>query len=238
MAINAQVDWETGIDHIGDPHQEILAECSERGWLSLFIWQHAENSSTQLKEWMSHPKGFFQPGILAISREGRVLYRWRSQPNRQNIGGAAGRPTAAHVWEKIQTALEAPSDAPDVALDDSAILDGLKTPWVVFLALLLANGRFLRPKFFDQRTGKNPKDTLKARVRKARLRLIFFIIGWIAAFALLPPWIPTVALIAWIAMIAPKINAVNKGFQNVRPDEEPAGRVASDKDRFFCAKRS
>ena len=221
LAINAQEHWETSLDHIGDPHHEILADCTDRDWLSLFIWQHSQTSSAKLREWTSHPKGFFQPGILAISQEGRVLYRWRSQPNRQNMGGAAGRPTAAHVWSSIQSELEAPPDAPDVSLDHSAALDGLKTPWVVFSALLISNGWFLKPEFFSQRTGKNPKDTLKARVRRARLRLMFFFIGWIAAFAFLPLWIPTVALIGWAIMIAPKINAVNKDFQNVRSDEEP-----------------
>ncbi|MFP6582245.1 MAG: hypothetical protein VCD00_06785 [Candidatus Hydrogenedentota bacterium] len=228
LALNAQEHWETGFDHIGDPHQEILAECSERGWLSLFIWQHAENSSTQLTEWVSHPKGYFQPGVLALNQEKRVLYRWRSRPDRQNIGGAAGRPTAAHVWECVQAALEAPSDAQDVSLDESASLDGLRAPWPIFLALLIGNGWFLKPVFFGQRTGKNPKDSLKARIRNAQLRLMFFIIGWIAAFAILPLWIPIVALAGWVAWIAPKINKVNKGFQNVRSDEEPAEHVVVD----------
>ena len=29
LALNAQAHWETGFDHVGDPHQEILAACSE-----------------------------------------------------------------------------------------------------------------------------------------------------------------------------------------------------------------
>ena len=36
LAQNAQVEWATGMEHVGDPHQEILARCVERGWLSLF----------------------------------------------------------------------------------------------------------------------------------------------------------------------------------------------------------
>ena len=27
LATNAQADWETGLEHVGDPHQEIEAEC-------------------------------------------------------------------------------------------------------------------------------------------------------------------------------------------------------------------
>ena len=49
--------------------------------------------------WMSHPKGYFQPGVLALSQQGRVLYRWRCRPSRQNVGvdeEPAPRATSAH----------------------------------------------------------------------------------------------------------------------------------------------
>ena len=49
-------------------------------------------------DWVSHPKGYFQPGVLALSREGRVLYRWRCRPTRQNVGGASGRPTTRYAF--------------------------------------------------------------------------------------------------------------------------------------------
>ena len=61
---------------------------------------------------------------------------------------------------------------------------------------------------------------MKRRIRIALLRAVIFITGWLAAFALLPVWIPALALVGWSVMIAPKINAVNKGFQNVGPGEE------------------
>lgn len=222
LALNAQEHWETGFDHVGDPHQEILAECSDRDWLSLFIWQHAADSPAQKSRWISHPKGYFQPGVLAFSREGRVLYRWRSRPSRQNTGGATGRPTATHVWESVRAELGKPSDAPDASLDDAANLDGRSRPWILFLTMLLGNGWFLKPAFFDQRTGNNPKDNVNRRIRIALVRAVIFVAGWIAAFALLPFWIPTVSLVAWSVMIAPKILAVNKAFQNVAPGEEPS----------------
>jgi len=151
-----------------------------------------------------------------------VLYRWRSRPSRQNTGGATGRPTATHVWQSVQAELGKPSDAPDASLDDAAKLDGRSRPWIFFLTMLLGNGWFLKPAFFDQRTGNKPKDNVKRRIRIALLRAVIFIAGWIAAFALLPFWIPTVALVAWSVMIAPKIHAVNKAFQNVGPGEEPS----------------
>ena len=142
--------------------------------------------------------------------------------SRQNIGGARGRPTATHVWDRVQAELAKPSDAPDASLDDAAKLDGLRRPWILFLTMLLGNGWFLKLAFFDQRTGNNPKDNVKRRIRIALMRAVIFVAGWIAAFALLPFWIPSVALVAWSVMIAPKIHAVNKAFQNVGPGEEPS----------------
>lgn len=221
LALNAQEHWETGFDHIGDPHHEILAECKERDWLSLFIWQHTADLKGPENKWISHPKGCFQPGVLAFTREGRVLYRWRSRPSRQNIGGATGRPTATHVWNSVQAELGRPSDAPDASLDGAAKLDSRSMPWILFPAMLLANGWFLKPAFFLQRAGNNPKDNVKRRVRIALLRVVIFIAAWIAAFVLLPVWIPALALVGWIAMVAPKINALKKMSQNVESDEEP-----------------
>jgi hypothetical protein len=221
LAKNAQLDRETGFEHIGDPHHEILEECTKRGWLSLFLWEMGGKINDESTSWVSHPKGHFQPGVLALTREERVLYRWQCRRNRKNLGGAWGRPTADYVWSNVQEALRPSSDPSDAPLDEHADADEINTPWVVFLALLLANGWFLKPVFFDQRTGNNPKDTVAARAAAGALRCLLFLAGWITAFALLPFWIPGLALAGWIAMVAPKINRVNKGFQNVRPGEEP-----------------
>ena len=220
LAANAQEHWETGFDHIGDPHQEILSECKERGWLSLFVAEWGEGGFIASgRNWMSHPKGYFQPGVLALSGEGRVLYRWRCRPNRQNVGGAVARPTAPHVWANVEAALQRPADAPDVPHDDAPVLDTRPISWPVFIALLISNGWFLRPVPFDQRTGK---DTVPTRQRNALLRIPLFVAAWIAAFAYLPLWLVSLALAGWVAKITPGVRMVNARFQNVGSNEEPA----------------
>jgi hypothetical protein len=218
LATNAQTDWETGFVHVGDPHQEILDECKERGWLSLFTNDWGDDLVASGNNWMSHPKGYFQPGVLALSREGRVLYRWRCRPNRQNIGGAIARPTAPHVWSRVKDALHKPADSEDAPHDDTPELDATPVPWPVFVTLLIANGWFLRPVGFDQRPGE---DTLRVRQRNALLRILLFLGAWIAAFVYLPLWLASLALAGWVAKIAPGVLRVNARFQNVRADEEP-----------------
>ena len=218
LATNAQTDWDTGFMHVGDPHQEILHECKERGWLSLFINDWGDDLVASGSNWMSHPKGYFQPGVLALSGEGRVLYRWRCRPNRQNIGGAIARPTAPHVWSRVKDALRKPADSPDAPHDDTPELDARPAPWAVFVTLLIANGWFLRPVTFDQRPGG---DTLRVRQRNALLRIPLFIAAWIAAFAYLPLWLASLALAGWVVKIAPGVLRVHARFQNVRADDEP-----------------
>ena len=86
LANEAELDWELPFACVGDPHHEILSECRERGWLSLFVNQRVDRQS-EGKPWSPHPKGHFQPGVLAVSSQGRVLYRWRGRTTRQNLGG-------------------------------------------------------------------------------------------------------------------------------------------------------
>jgi hypothetical protein len=219
LARNAQEDWDTGMEHIGDPHQEILAQCTERGWLSLFLNDFGDDFQPEGAPWVSHPKGYYQPGVLALSGEARVLYRWRCRPTRKNVGGAAMRPTAPHVWTAIQFALTEPLDAPDVSHDDKPVLDGGSVPWPLFVSLLIANGWFLRPVPFNHQGGDAP---IEVRIRKAAIRIPIFAATWVAAFSVLPLWIPTLALAGWITKITPGIRTVNRRFQNVGPGENPA----------------
>ncbi len=219
LARNAQEDWDTGFEHIGDPHQEILGQCTERGWLSLFRNDFGEDFKPEGGSWISHPKGYYQPGVLALSREARVLYRWSCRPTRKNVGGAAMRPTAPHVWTRIQSALTEPLDAPDVPHDDDPVFDSKGIPWPLFIFLLLANGWFLRPVPFDQQVGGAP---IAVRLRKAGIRIPIFAAAWVAAFSVLPLWIPTLALAGWIAKITPGVRTINRRFQNVGPNENPA----------------
>jgi len=217
LATNAQQDWDTGMVHVGDPHQEILAVCRERGWLSLFTNDWGDRV-VGLIPWVSHPKGYFQPGVLALRGNGRVLYRWRCRPNRRNAGGAVARPTAGHVWSSVEAALAEPVDAPDVAHDDAPVLDGRPIPWPFFLTLLLSNGWFLQPAPFDQRTG----DTVTRRARNALIRIPFFLAAWVATFAVLPLWASSLALAVWVAWVTPGVRRINARFQNVASNEEPA----------------
>lgn len=218
LARAAQEDWETGFEHVGDPHHEILGQCRERDWLSLFCNDFGDDFKPKTGDWISHPKGYFQPGVLALSREERVLYRWRSRPTRGNVGGAAVRPTAPHVWAQICLAREQPSNTRDVDHDDDPVFDGTSPPWPLFVSLLLANGWFLRPVPFDYQRDGSP---LEVRLRNAGIRLFLFAAAWIAAFAVLPTWIPTLTLIVWGAMLLPAIRVVHNRFQHVASDEEP-----------------
>lgn len=219
LAKNAQQDWETGFEHVGDPHHEIAATCRERGWIALFRHDWGGEFVESGPSWVSHPKGYFQPGVLALSREGRVLYRWRCRPTRRNVGGAVARPTPAHVWGRVRAALEEPPDAPDAAPDADPELDTPPVPWALFVMLLLSNGWFLRPVPFDQRPGE---DTVPRRQRAALRRIPLLFAAWVVAALLVPWWAVALAFAAWIAKIAPGVRRVNARFQNAGPDEEPA----------------
>ena len=85
LAGEAEIDWGLSFPVVGDPHHEIRDELSERGCLDIFV-----NADYDVlgREWASHPKGYFQPAVAALAKDGRVLYRWRCVPNRSNISGA------------------------------------------------------------------------------------------------------------------------------------------------------
>lgn len=218
LAKNAQDDWETGLEHVGDPHQEIAETCRERGWLSLFTNDWDGTKLGEPSEWRSHPKGYYQPGVLALSRSGRVLYRWRCRPTRRNTGGATGRPTPEHVWHSLERARAEPADSPDVAHDDDPVLDSPPTPWPLFVGLLLANGWFLRPQVFDHHAGDWDMPT---RLRRAAIRLVGFVAAWIAAAWFLPGSIVAIVFGAWAFKVWPGVRDIHAGFQNVRHDDEP-----------------
>lgn len=219
LANSARDDWETGLEHVGDPHHEIARACRERGWISLFHNDWGGEFVETGPSWVSHPRGYFQPGVLALSREGRVLYRWRCRPSRKNVGGAIARPTPAHVLGRVRAALAEPPDAPDAPLDADPELDSPSVPWALFVMLLLSNGWFLRPVPFDQRPGE---DTVPRRQRAALRRIPLFFAAWIAAAVLLPWWVVVPAFAAWVWKVTPGIRRMNARFQNVRPGEEPA----------------
>jgi len=210
LSDRAARDWELDFETVGDPHQEISDACCKRGWLDLFVNERLEflQASAGAGDWTpSHPKGFFQPGVLALHANDRVLYRWRSVPNRRNMGGATERPTAEHVWTKVASALETGANTPDALLDSDPPLDSRGVPWPLFASLLIANGWFVNARGF-----KSPK-----HVAKAGIRLLGFVAAWITAFAWLPTLPVAAALVAWGAYITPKVRWVSKEFQNVEP---------------------
>jgi type IV secretory pathway TrbD component len=103
--------------------------------------------------------------------------------------------------------------------DDNPVYDSTGIPWPLFVSLLLANGWFLRPVPFDQQIGGA---RIEVRLLKAGIRIPIFAAAWVAAFSVLPLWIPTLALAGWIAKITPGVRTINRRFQNVGPNENPA----------------
>ena len=213
LASRAQSEWELDFECVGDPHQEVSATTSDRGWLEIFVQTRLDflrKSAPGFEP--THPKGYFQPGVLVLSREGRVLYRWRSVPSRKNVGGAMVRPRAEHVWTSVQAALADGPEAKDVAYDEKPEMDSAAAPWPLFVALLIANGWFLRPLAFAQ---KKNGPTPQQRIKKAMVRLGLFVALWVAAFATLPTIPVAAVLVGWIAWITPKVRWLNLEFQNL-----------------------
>ena len=219
LASRATAEWHLDFESVGDPHQEIAATCRERGWLDLYVNPELDFLQRSAKEGdgfvPTHPKGYFQPGVLALTSEGRALYRWRSIPGRSNIGGAIRRPTPGHVWKNIEATLAAASG--DAALDTDPEFDAPAIPWPLFASLLVANGWFVRPKAF-----RKPK----VMIPRAFARLIGFVALWIAAFTWLPTLPVILALSAWVAFIAPRVKWVNNEFQSVKSPDDDAGLKA------------
>jgi hypothetical protein len=230
LASEAGESWGLQFPLVGDPHHEIADLCRERGWLDLYVNRHGDQHGMIARDIdpPTHPKGYFQPGVLALAREPgvlalarepgalarghRILYRWRAVPTRHNNGGATERPTPEHVRQRIEAALAAPG-APDAALDTPPKVGMQGIPWPLFVLLLLANGNFWRPKGFAlQRRGP---DDVGARARRAAGKLALFSAGWITAFAVLPAGWVLLALLAYAALAAPGIVEVHRAFQSV-----------------------
>lgn len=213
LASKAPEAWELSFESVGDPHHEISGTCRERGWLALYSNDRKEFLEASAKAgWKpQHPKGYFQPGVIALASSGRVLYRWRSVPTHKNVGGALERPTGDHVWSEVSRALEGAPDAGDAALDAAPPLDSRAPPWPLFVALLVANGWFVHPRGFEQRSRGS---SVQTRLRIALLRGVLFAAAWITAFVTLPALAVAAALALWIAWITPQIRWLNREFQD------------------------
>jgi len=209
LAGRAATDWRLDFETVGDPHHEVSGACRDKGWVDLFVNQRLDflrASARDTGDWTpTHPKGYFQPGVLALGRDGRVLYRWRGVPTHSNMGGATERPTAEHVWSRVSEALAAGDGAADAAPDSAPPLDSRGLPWPLFASLLVANGWFLNPRGFRS----------ASRVIVAGVRLLAFIAAWVLAFAWLPSLAVAAALAVWIAWITPKVRWLGREFQHV-----------------------
>ena len=213
LAENAHKEWETDFNHIGDPHHEILADIHSRGWLSLIIWNYTPGFRKEVSQNVSHPNGVFQPGVLAVTRERRVLYRWRSLPNHSNVGGATSRVTAQHVWRNVQEALAQAPDTPDSLLDEDAELDSKGYPFPLFLSILFASGWFIKPNYFVMSSKNHSLKQIKNQLSVAKRRIPLLIIFWIAASILFPNWVTVLVFMVWITIIAPQVYKLYRWHQ-------------------------
>jgi len=199
LADQAHEHWELDFENVGDPHQEISRTCGERGWLTLYANRGNLEFLQRGANWkIEHPKGYFQPGVLALTREGRVLYRWRSVPSAENMQGTLARPTATHAWGAIERALEAGDAAGDAAIDDDPVIDRPPPPRVLFIAALLANGWFLGVRSLAYSPGARLGPSRFAAVYA---RWLLFFAFWAAAFVSLPTPLVGLAFAGWVAWV-------------------------------------
>ena len=209
LATEAAEEWETQFPVIGDPHHEIRKACKENDWLEVFYnenYGHLRN-----RPWASHPKGYYQPAVLAVHRSGRVLYRWRCVPKYSNMSGAGARPEADHTWEKIKAALDNAEDAPP---DRNPLLGAKNVSWPWFLLILTAHGWFLRPKAFPLSRAGDRKRVRPAAVLK---RIAGFVALWVVLLLVLPPGLVGLAALVWLAVLTPGLIEIHRQFQN-EPD--------------------
>ena len=168
-------------------------------WLTLYANKGDLEFLQRGADWeVEHPKGYFQPGVLALTNSGRILYRWRSVPSVENLNGTLARPTAKYAWSEIEKSLVAGDTAEDAAHDDQPEIDSRPPPRLVFIAALIANGWFLGGKSFLYSPGaaSPPK-----RFAAAFKRWILFFAFWIAAVVFLPITPVVAAFVCWLTWI-------------------------------------
>ena len=210
IADQAHSHWELNFDNVGDPHQEVSKTCSDRKWLTLYANRGDLTFLQRGADWtVEHPKGYFQPGVLALTKEGRVLYRWRSIPSDANLNGTTARPTAVHVWRQIEKSIAQGDRVSDALLDDNPEIDQGPPPKLMFFTALIANGWFLQVKAFTY----NPEVTsVPKRFMAAYARWVVFFALWCSALQILPIAVVFTAFLAWLAWIIYDIRKTMRGF--------------------------
>ena len=206
LADQAHEHWELNFENVGDPHQEIAKTCSDRRWLTLYANRGDLEFLQRGAGWdIEHPKGFFQPGVLALTSEGRVLYRWRSVPSAENLNGTSMRPTAGHAWGNIESALDAGDAAGDALHDDAPVVDRGPPPRMLFFAAIIGNGWFLRAKSFMYAPGT---DSIPSRFKAAFSRWILFLLFWSVALFVFPAGLVGLAFAGWLVWIVRDLRRV------------------------------
>ena len=142
-------------------------------------------------------------------------------PTRANIGGASERPTASYVYQRLTESLEQTDDNRDALLDNEPELDSKGRPFPLFVALLMANGWFIRPVPFLL---TNSKLSALQRIKRATRRIPIFLAIWIAAFLILPAnWVATAA-VAYGIWLIPIVVMIYKGLQHIGEPESNESR--------------
>jgi hypothetical protein len=205
LASEAEDAWHMSIPVIGDPHHEIREDLKARAWLDIFYNEDAGH--LRERSWASHPKGYYQPAVIAVDKSGRVLYRWRCVPKFSNMSGAGARPEARYTWDYMQDAMSSPGDA---ALDQSPLLGAKDLSWPKFLLILVAHGWFIRARAFPLlREGEKAK----VSPRDAMRRVWIFVGAWILALLAFPPVWVGLAAIGWMLALIPGLLEIHRQFQ-------------------------
>ncbi len=206
LATEAEVEWETQFPIVGDPHHEIREASSERGWLDVFYNEDAGH--LRERKWASHPKGYYQPAVVAVHKTGRILYRWRCVPKFSNMNGAGARPEAAYTWEKIKASL---TDTEDAALDINPVMGSKEVGWFRFMLILTAHGWFIRPKAFPLAREGDKESASPASMMR---RIYGFVALWLVLLLILPiKWIG-IAVLAWLVVLTPGLIEIHRQFQH------------------------
>ena len=210
LATDAEQAWDFRFPAIGDPHHEIREELKNRGWVDVFF--NEDYGHLRERQWASHPKGYYQPATIALTKTGRILYRWRCVPKYSNMSGAGARPEANYTWQKIREAMRQTEDAEP---DKDPVLGAEDLSWPKFLLILTAHGWFIRPKAFPL-----TKEGDKKRVSPGKMmpRVWAFLAIWALAFAILPIQWSVAAMALWLLILTPGLIEIHRQFQN-EPDD-------------------
>ncbi len=209
LACEAEHAWDMNIPVVGDPHHEIREDLKARGWLDVFY--NADFGHLRERAWASHPKGYYQPAVIAIDKSHRVLYRWRCVPKYSNMSGAGARPEARYTWDCMRAAMDSQGDAKP---DDAPVLGAKDLSWFKFLVILTAHGWFLRPRAFPllrdgDKDGVSPTDAMR--------RAYLFAGAWVIALIALPIFWVGIAAAIWAITVTPGLIEIHRQFQN-EPD--------------------